>query len=108
MIEAPQPLPGPHADENEQAVAVLSERENRVHSPISSSPRWVACSTRSRRVGHLTVEHSAAAIRGMMLTELLTHGLDLATALEEQSCESRPTGVRERSCTLFTRRALIR
>jgi hypothetical protein len=84
-IHAPQPVPASLAEENEQALAALSERDTQALAGLLVAEVAALLDALGpdgeRRVWYFTVEHTAAGLGGIMLTELLMHGLDLAGAV---------------------------
>jgi uncharacterized protein (TIGR03083 family) len=88
MAHGPRPLPPSLSAENDREVAALPERDPAVLAGLlahevgvlldvlgddGDTPAW-----------YFTVEHTAAGIGGILLTELLLHGLDLACAAGRQ------------------------
>jgi len=97
MLAAPGPVPESLSAENERALTEITERD-----PATLADRLTVevaalldalSDDAGRRVWYFTVEHTAAGLGGIMLTELLMHGWDLADALRRPWPVTRPQAV---------------
>jgi uncharacterized protein (TIGR03083 family) len=84
MIGAPRPFPASLARDNQHELAAVPERDPRALAGLLTAEVGElldALGPDGRRpVWYFSVAHTAAGIGGIMLTELLVHGLDLARA----------------------------
>jgi hypothetical protein len=82
MLDSPTPVPISTRAENQRALATVTERDPKVLADLLETevdrlaPRLGE--NGDRHVWFFTVDHTAEGVGGILLTELLVHGLDLA------------------------------
>ncbi|HEV2780997.1 MAG TPA: maleylpyruvate isomerase N-terminal domain-containing protein [Actinophytocola sp.] len=94
MAQAPQPLPASLAEDNQQALDALPERDPDTVADLLTADVTTLLDTLGtdgrHRAWYFTLPHTAAGLGAIMLTELLMHGLDLARALRQPWPITRP------------------
>jgi uncharacterized protein (TIGR03083 family) len=82
MVTAPVPLPASLSAENQRELSAVPERDPAVLADLLGAEVAALVDALGtdgeRRVWYHTVEHTAAGLGGIMLSELLMHGWDLA------------------------------
>jgi uncharacterized protein (TIGR03083 family) len=84
MVAAPQPLPASIAADNQREIDLVPQRDPAMLADLLAAEVAALLDALGddgeRPVWYFTVEHTAAGLGGIMLTELLMHGWDLADA----------------------------
>lgn len=85
MLDGPTPFPASLADDNARAIALVADRDpavlaDRLTTEVDTLLAALG-NDGDRPIRYFRLPHTVAGLGGIMLTELLVHGADLARAL---------------------------